>query len=157
MPALYLLRHGIPEPQGDDPSLTEEGVALMEAEARGIAALGLRLDTIFSSPMRRARQTAGIVAEALGLSARLTVHKALSPGCRLGGLGRLFRDNGDDLSILLVGHQPDLGRIASDLIGDRETLHLDRGTLVCLEVAAWPPGPPAMLLRVMTAGDLARG
>jgi len=127
----------------------------MEAEARGIAALGLRFDTILSSPLSRARQTAAIVADELGLADRMTVHEALSPGCRLVGLAALFRANLAAGSILLVGHQPDLGRIASDLIGQRETLHLDRGSLACLEVACWPPEPPATLERFLGPDSLA--
>ena len=155
MATLYLLRHGIAEPHGDDPPLAEEGIALMEAEARGIAALGLRFDAILSSPLRRARQTAGIVADALGLSDRMSVHHELSPGCRLIGLTPLFRAHLAAGSLLLVGHQPDMGRIVSDLIGDRETLHLDRGALACLEVAGWPPGPPATLARLLGPDFLA--
>ena len=155
VPTLYLLRHGIAESHGDDPPLSMEGTALMEAEARGIAALGLLFDAILSSPLSRARQTAGIVAHALGLEDRMTVHQALAPGCRLNGLKPLFSANRASGSILLVGHQPDLGRIAADLTGKRETLRLDRGALACLEVAGWPPEPPATLVRVMAPDSLA--
>jgi ribonuclease H / adenosylcobalamin/alpha-ribazole phosphatase len=71
-----LLRHGETPLSVDkrfsgrgDAALTDRGVAQAEAAARRLAAV--KVDAVVSSPLRRARQTAGIVAEALGLEVEL--------------------------------------------------------------------------------------
>jgi broad specificity phosphatase PhoE len=47
--------------------LTEVGQAQARAAGEGIAALGLGVDRLLTSPMRRARETAAALAEGLGL------------------------------------------------------------------------------------------
>lgn len=49
-----------------DLPLTAQGVAQAEEAAAQLAASGLRFDHIYTSPLSRARQTAEIIAEALG-------------------------------------------------------------------------------------------
>lgn len=51
--------------QGD--LLTELGQAQARAAGRGLAALELGIDRLLTSPMRRARETAAVIAEPLGL------------------------------------------------------------------------------------------
>src|SRR3979411_2836134 len=68
---LYLIRHGIAEERGDTwpddakRPLTEEGMASMRKEARGLARLGVILDVVLSSPLVRAKQTAELLATGL--------------------------------------------------------------------------------------------
>jgi probable phosphoglycerate mutase len=72
-----LLRHGETPLSVDkrfsgrgDVALTDRGVAQAEAAARRLAAAKVdapKIAAVVSSPLRRARQTAGIVADALGL------------------------------------------------------------------------------------------
>lgn len=151
VPALYLLRHGIAQAEGGDPPLSEQGVMEMSEEARGMVSLGLTFDAIVTSPLRRAAQTALIVAGALGIEDRLEICEPLSPGCGLPALGPSFDQHRSARAILLVGHQPDLGRIAADLIEAEGSLSLGRGDLCCLDVAGWPPRPPATLASLMSA------
>lgn len=73
---LYLVRHGAtannrakpPRLQGrrTDPPLSEEGLAQARQTGRFLA--DSPLDAVFSSPLRRARQTAEAIAEAHGLA-----------------------------------------------------------------------------------------
>jgi broad specificity phosphatase PhoE len=73
---LYLVRHGesagnlnLGLRRSDDPPLTERGRA---QAARAAAALAeLRLDEVCSSPLRRARETAAVIAAASGLAPRV--------------------------------------------------------------------------------------
>ncbi len=66
---LYLVRHATAEDRaetGDDErALTEEGKAKMIRATRGLAKLKVRPDLILASPLRRARETAEILAEGL--------------------------------------------------------------------------------------------
>ncbi len=66
MPRLYLVRHGQPEPAGDDPGLTAAGRAQAEAVAALLAPKGPL--PILTSPFRRARETAAPLARIWGLS-----------------------------------------------------------------------------------------
>lgn len=74
---LVLVRHGVTEHTaakrfsgglgGDNPPLSEEGRAQARAAAQWLAALGDRVDAVLSSPVRRTRETAEVVAAALDL------------------------------------------------------------------------------------------
>jgi probable phosphoglycerate mutase len=71
---LLIIRHGRPERVEDlatsaDPPLTDTGLRQAEAVARFL--LGEPIDHIVSSPMRRARQTAQPLADALGIDAEV--------------------------------------------------------------------------------------
>jgi probable phosphoglycerate mutase len=75
---LVLLRHGatVHTPQrrfsgsgGDDPSLSDDGRRQAELAAEVLAGSG-QVDAVVSSPMRRARETAEVVAARLGLRLR---------------------------------------------------------------------------------------
>jgi phosphohistidine phosphatase len=68
---LLVIRHGQAEPHGDASSdaarrLTDEGRKKMRRGARGLCKLAPELDTLISSPLVRAVETAQIVAEAYG-------------------------------------------------------------------------------------------
>lgn len=67
---LILVRHGLPERKhGDaDPSLSETGRDQAERAARALRAEGV--DAVWSSPMKRARETAEPLASALGVDLR---------------------------------------------------------------------------------------
>lgn len=74
---LVLVRHGVTEHTaakrfsgglgGDNPPLSEDGRAQARAAAQWLAALGDRVDAVLSSPVRRTRETAEVVAAALDL------------------------------------------------------------------------------------------
>jgi ribonuclease H / adenosylcobalamin/alpha-ribazole phosphatase len=78
---LRLLRHGetvhtrqkrFSGAGGDDPGLSERGVAQATAAAAMLAARG-GLDVVVTSPLARTRQTAAVVAQALGLQVEVEV------------------------------------------------------------------------------------
>src|SRR5262247_3681236 len=83
---LYLMRHGIavdsdqpgPEADGARP-LTQKGLKRTRRAARGLRRLGVSFDGILTSPLVRARQTAEIVADALGLADYLDEIPELTP------------------------------------------------------------------------------
>ena len=120
---LYLLRHAIAAPR--DPKgfpgdvarpLTPEGRSRMERAARGIRMLDLGLDLILTSPLARAHQTARIVARELKPSPPVKVHKLLSPGGAAPHVVAGIPAGSRISSVLLVGHEPDLSRLAGHLL-----------------------------------------
>ncbi len=124
--ALLLLRHGIAEERGggradEERALTDRGRRRTEAVARRLADLGLVVDRLLSSPLVRARQTAEI-AVAAGLAPGLALWGGLAPGAdplpRLQEWCSIPSPAGQaPWSLGLVGHEPDLGRLAARLIG----------------------------------------
>ncbi|RMH00609.1 MAG: hypothetical protein D6705_00015 [Deltaproteobacteria bacterium] len=124
---LVLLRHGIALDRSvaarrnlrdDERPLTREGIEKTVAAAAGLAAfVRARPATVWTSPLLRARQTADIAAEAFGAPPP-RVHTALAPGedpaCALEEAVKTGAN-----AILLVGHAPDLGDFAAELLGAR--------------------------------------
>ena len=113
---LFLLRHGIAEPRReglDHPSraLTSQGKTRTQAMLAWLAASGLEVDRLISSPYTRALQTAWLVHQArLSPAPELSLH--LAPR---GDLQRLLPQLQG--RCLLVGHEPELSAWASLLIG----------------------------------------
>jgi len=141
---VYFLRHGIAEDHAAsgsdrDRRLTEEGVAEMEKEAKGLKRLAPKLDLLLTSPYPRARRTAEIVADALGLSDRLHVDERLAPGFRLGDLQEIVEEHPHVLRLMLVGHNPDLPDIAGHLSGEAN-LDLKKGGLIRVDADMIEPG-----------------
>lgn len=137
---LVLLRHGAAEPAGpatdhrDEPrTLTERGAEEVRRVARGLGALGVSPDVLLTSPLARCRQTAGIVAEVLGLTAR--EDRRIAPGMDLDLLADLLLEQGEAETVLVCGHQPDLSQVIADLTGGG-AVRVGKATVAMLEVDA---------------------
>jgi phosphohistidine phosphatase len=119
---ICFVRHAIAEERGprwpDDDlrPLTGAGRAKMEAAARGLAAL-FQPDLLLTSPLVRARQTAGIVAAAYrGLHPEVCEQLAGAPVEALfTALGRYRAQR-----IMAVGHEPQLSMAVSLLVAGHE-------------------------------------
>jgi len=127
-----LLRHGIaeercPERVDGERALTAVGRSRTRAVAERLVQLGLGCDQLVTSPLVRARQTAEI-ALAAGLlvegSPSVRVDAALVPGGDPLPLVAEFQRAAPAHTRLqrlaLVGHEPDLGALAAQLIGAPE-------------------------------------
>src|SRR5258708_2670251 len=101
--------------------LTKDGEERTRAAARGLARVIPARGVIWSSPLKRALQTASILAGAWKTEAAVWTHDALTPGTRLteclAALRTLHPDGGaprtkdavdDGATVILVGHEPDL-------------------------------------------------
>jgi len=153
---LYLLRHGIAV-AGDEPGietdsdrpLTPKGIKRMRKEAKGIRRLGIAFDAILTSPLVRARQTADIVAEILGMESQLHEISGLAPESSVENLlfGLTRFQNLEHL--LLVGHQPLLGKTAAFLLHGKDRSPLDielkKGGLCAIEIEGLPLDKPGTL------------
>src|SRR5690349_2561607 len=118
---LYFLRHAIaadagPDGMGDAARpLTKEGIAKMQAGARGMRRLGVKPDALLSSPLARARETAAIVARELELEMHLA--DELAPGCDAAQLFALLGEHRAAERVMLVGHEPDFSSLIGALAG----------------------------------------
>jgi len=151
---LYVMRHGIAEEApanggGADAerALTAHGKARVRAVARGLQALAVRPDQVWSSPLVRAVQTARIMARTLGgpsLAVRET--ETLAPGTPP---GRLLEElaRTPAAQVLCCGHAPGMDLLLAHCLaghGNSFTA-LKKGGVACLELQ---PGdsPQAQLL-----------
>ena len=100
-------------------SLTAEGREEVERIAKSLKSLKLDVDMIATSPLKRALETAEIVAEIFQKTKKLETWNELSPeGERRDLLERLSRLN-EESTILLVGHEPYLSTLMGDLISNK--------------------------------------
>ena len=112
---LMLLRHGIAVERVEgrdaaDRPLTPKGRRRTQAVMEALVGGGLWLDRLVTSPYDRALETAQIALQA-GLAPVLDSDERLCPG---GPVAEVL----NDLSgcVALVGHEPDLGLLACDLL-----------------------------------------
>ena len=160
---LYLIRHGVAAERGlawpDDAKrpLTEEGIGRMKKAAKGLKRLDVRLDVVVSSPLVRARQTAEVVAGVFDEMPPLVFTAALAPGGRYSDLLADLQTQVRRTRIALVGHEPDLGRLAARLAGSRRAFEFKKGAVCRIDVDALPPArsgtlrwflPPSILRRI---------
>lgn len=138
---IYLLRHAEAViPKGamadEDRPLTSDGIKAMKKGALGMQALKMDLDLVLSSPLVRARQTAEIAAAALGMKDKITGTKNLVPEAHPEALiAEIARHYSDMKNVLVVGHEPHMGRLASWLLTGTTDLPLifKKGALMALE------------------------
>lgn len=118
MNQLYLLRHGIAVPHGepgvpdDERPLTPKGEKRVKQVAKGLRRLKVEVDQILTSPLPRARKTAEIVAEVLGLTDRLSEVDELRGEVHAESIQYWLKSR-TEARLMLVGHNPSL----SELIG----------------------------------------
>jgi len=123
---LYLMRHAEAETSGQEMKqdserrLTEGGRLQARVAANKLkeklAADAEEIGRVITSPYVRAVETAEIVATVLSLDGKVAQEKALAPGADLAKVKRIEDEYRDSGNLLIVGHEPDLGIIASQLL-----------------------------------------
>lgn len=117
---VYVIRHAAAAQRGayandNDRPLTGDGIARMKRVAKGLAALGIKPEPIYTSPLVRAKETAQIVAKALGGGAALEEADVLRPGVGASEVVTfLAKAKGDEAAI--VGHEPQLGEVVALMV-----------------------------------------
>jgi phosphohistidine phosphatase len=146
----YFLRHGIAvAPQAwhgsdDDRPLTPEGEKRMEREARAIADLDLDVDTIVTSPLLRARQTAEIVADRLRIGDGLVEDARVAHGFNADSVVAMLRERDRAASVMFVGHEPSMSAAIGRLIGGA-SIELKKGGLAGVELDDPPVGAGTLI------------
>ena len=163
---LYLLRHAPAVERGtagfaDETTrpLTPAGRREMRKVAAGLRKMDLDFDLIYSSPLLRAKQTADIVAAALKLGKKIKFTKALEPGGNQKNLvTELNRIRPAPKNLLLVGHEPDLSQLISQLVtGQRaDGFELKKAGLAKLKIKKLKFGQCATLAWLLTPKLLKR-
>lgn len=145
---LSLLRHGDAEKYAENDSvrtLTPRGEEQTAALAAFLSKTGVRFDRIFSSPLVRARRTAKIFADGLGLEDAIAVDNRLACGSHLKNVLDILRENRDAEEVLMVGHAPDLGVIAAELLGLCAELPFKKGAILKMSASIFRAGNARMV------------
>ena len=121
---LYLVRHADATPGDPDElrPLSDEGREQARELGERMRDDGVVPDVVLTSPLLRARETGDALAGATGAISE--ADERLAPGAMAETLREAISGRGKH--VVVVGHQPDCGRIAATLSGEEE-----------------PPFPPA--------------
>ena len=146
-PQLLVMRHGPAEAPGHhgdaDRRLTPVGRRLTDTACGALARVVPKPARIYTSPLARARETADLLATAMGADAPV-VTPSLAPGFDRVTLGReLAAARLQPLA--MVGHEPDLSAFVGWLLGGEwaPLVEFDKGTACLTELAR--PGTARLL------------
>ena len=139
---IYFVRHAsagqhVANPKKDEKrALDETGVEQCGYVGRALAALDAQVDVIVSSPLKRAAQTASLVANEMGYEGKLLFDDGLRPEATFADFRKLLDKHAKQESIMVVGHNPNLSEFVGRLIsetGCEAAVDLKKGAAARLE------------------------
>ncbi len=149
---IYLVRHGLAAARGpkypDDRlrPLTPAGVKKFAESVPGLDELGVVIDFVLTSPLVRARDTATLLAAGLKPKPAIAEVEALAPGGRQQAVLEAIKTHAKrHRRLALVGHEPDLGELAAQLLGARGSVQFKKGAICAIDVDGATPGGPGTL------------
>jgi phosphohistidine phosphatase len=118
MVSLYFMRHGHAEDGFGKPDsqrqLTTEGIKRLEVAAQVINRMGAKPAHIFASPRVRARHTADIIAQPLGIP--VEIRDEVNFDFSVEAI-REFCIEFPEQDLMFVGHNPSMSQVLTDLTG----------------------------------------
>jgi phosphohistidine phosphatase len=140
---VYFLRHAnagnhLANPKKDEKrALDKEGIEQCGYVGRALAALDVQVDTVISSPLKRATQTAALIGNEMGHEGKLQIDAALRPQATFAEFRKLVDKYAQQEAIMVVGHNPNLseflGRVISDA-GCEAAVELRKGAVARVEL-----------------------
>ncbi len=136
---IYLVRHGSAYTKEEDPErhLNIDGLNQCHLTGKALKRLDIMFDLIVSSPKIRARQTAEIIAEEVDYSSKeIKVSESLKPTANPKDTISFLNTLTDIKRVLLAGHLPLLGNLASELLSKSSgiSFHFETATVCLIEV-----------------------
>lgn len=139
---VYFLRHASAGQSRKNPAtdekrpLDQDGINQCRDIGRALAAIDLQVDVVISSPLRRATQTASLVANEIGHEGKLQLSPALRPDASYESFRELIEAHAKRDAVMVVGHNPTLSQFASLMISDganEDALDLKKGAIAKVE------------------------
>jgi phosphohistidine phosphatase len=160
---LYLFRHGLAQARtrrsDERRALTAEGAKRTRQAARGLRSLGVAPQTVLTSPLSRAVQTAELACEIFDFpSKRLQTSEVLRPDRPPAQLLELLIGL-DSQSVLCVGHAPHLDLVLALAVASnaRPIAQLKKAGAACIELRPGEDGRLRWLLEPRALRRLGRG
>ena len=141
---VYFVRHAsaghhLPSPAQDEKrALDEQGIEQCTQVGRALAAMDVRVDAVISSPLKRATQTASLVANEIGFDGKLQRTPALRPNARIEAFRELLDRYRNLEAIAVVGHNPSLSQFLSLLISEgasESSVDLKKGAVARVDLS----------------------
>jgi phosphohistidine phosphatase len=126
---LFILRHGeagkkLATGRDFERSLTVAGQKEVAHIAKSLKDLGIKFDFILTSPLKRAHQTAAIVSKIFKNEKKMEDWNELKPEGNRPELYRKLTQFKQQSSVLIVGHEPYLSDMISEIIFDGKGKHV---------------------------------
>ncbi len=139
---LYILRHGLAGRSLEDDTMDEErplkknGKTQMKEIGKALKSQKISFDTVLTSPLLRACESADIVNAYCGASEEVIVTDLLAPGASYDKLVRFLNKFKESKTVAIVGHEPFLSGFASYCLSKNKSslMNLKKGGVLMLEV-----------------------
>jgi len=140
---VYFLRHAnagerYSNPKKDEKRpLDQEGIQQCTLIGRTLSTLDVQVDVIISSPLKRASQTAALIANELGHEGKLQLTPALRPDASFDQFRDLLQQYSRSEAVMVVGHNPNLSEFLGRLVsrgGGRAGFDLKKGGVARVEL-----------------------
>lgn len=144
---LYLMRHadaGVPRenPKLDAKrGLVKEGKEQCMLMARVLVALKAPVDTIVSSPLKRALQTAQLVGTELGFDGKVEISPGLGLNASFADFQNMLVKYANRDGVLAVGHNPNIFQFLGRLITGNggAAIRMRKASIARVDVSQHPP------------------
>ncbi|MBV9343207.1 MAG: phosphohistidine phosphatase SixA [Acidobacteria bacterium] len=119
---IYFVRHAsagehLTNPKKDEKRpLDSDGIEQCGFVGRALAALNVQPELIVSSPLKRATQTAALIANEIGYEGELELEPALRPEASFADFRRLLDKYAKQEAVMVVGHNPSITDFLSRMI-----------------------------------------
>lgn len=139
---VYFVRHASAgqkklSPKKDEKrALDAEGVHQCTQMGRILSAMEASVDVVISSPLKRATQTASLIANELGYEGKLNLENALRPEAKYDHFREMLRKYSKFEALMLVGHNPNFSEFLGRMVvsnGDRAYIELKKSAVAKIE------------------------
>ena len=154
---LFILRHGEAGKRSAGVNdykrpLTAAGEREIDEIAGALKKIGIEIDVILTSPLKRAQQTADIIAREFKGQKKMRQLQELAPEGSRHNLYRIFSSLRQGASILVVGHNPYLNEMVGEVITDGKYGRIDikKGGVARIRITSAVPGVKGELRWLLT-------
>ena len=152
---LFIVRHAIAEDRGpkpiprDDRPLTKDGITKMKANAAGMRTFLPSSFTIVTSPLKRALATAEIIAAKDSKHPVIAQDDALLPEDTPQEIIQLLKRYEDHPTVVLVGHEPSLGKFLAFVLQQKSgSILIKKGSVICIDYSPEEPKRSTLLFSI---------
>jgi phosphohistidine phosphatase len=157
---IYFMRHANAGEKRANPAkdekrpLDKDGVLQCRYVGALLAALDVQVDQVITSPLKRATQTASLIANDVNFDGRLQISDSLRPSATFDDFRELVAACANYEAIMVVGHNPNLTEFVSQIVtngGSRKSIELKKGGVARVDYS-----PKRSVLNWMVTPKLAR-
>lgn len=120
--------------------LSEAGKGEQHKMSRAMIRMGVSFDNLVSSPKLRALQTAKIIAREYEWASPVEENDILGDDFSVAGVTGWLAHMQDHAKVVCVGHEPDLGQLASAMIAGDDSVAIDfkKSAVLAIDFEGYP-------------------